>query len=130
MLDAGDPRRPKFVEDDRARSSRTMSPSRLTGARCGHVGPIATWPRLPRGLEAPARCGRRRRPLARDLLSATRPTSRAATTELSAATGWTALVREARVPLGSYNVAFGFDRLVTPSLGEGTVAFLDRDGAL
>ena len=39
-----------------------------------------------------------------------------------------ALVREARVPAGSYNVAFGFDRLVTPSLGEGTVAFLDRNG--
>jgi DNA-binding beta-propeller fold protein YncE len=39
-----------------------------------------------------------------------------------------ALVREARVPTGSYNVAFGFDRLVTPSLGQGTVTFLDRNG--
>jgi DNA-binding beta-propeller fold protein YncE len=39
-----------------------------------------------------------------------------------------ALVREARVPTGSYNVAFGFDRLVTPSLGRGTVTFLDRNG--
>jgi hypothetical protein len=39
-----------------------------------------------------------------------------------------ALVREARVPTGSYNVAFGFDRLVTPSLGQGTVAFLDPNG--
>jgi DNA-binding beta-propeller fold protein YncE len=38
------------------------------------------------------------------------------------------LVREARVPTGSYNVAFGFDRLVTPSLGQGTVTFLDRNG--
>ena len=37
-------------------------------------------------------------------------------------------VREARVPTGSYNVAFGFDRLVTPSLGRGTVTFLDRNG--
>jgi hypothetical protein len=38
------------------------------------------------------------------------------------------LVREARVPTGSYNVTFGFDRLVTPSLGQGTVTFLDRNG--
>jgi DNA-binding beta-propeller fold protein YncE len=38
------------------------------------------------------------------------------------------LVREARVPGGSYNVTFGFDRLVTPSLGQGTVTFLDRNG--
>ena len=39
------------------------------------------------------------------------------------------LVREARVPHGSYNVAF-FDRvgLVSPSLGAGTVAVLDRNG--
>jgi DNA-binding beta-propeller fold protein YncE len=39
-----------------------------------------------------------------------------------------ALVREVRVPTGSYNVAFGSDRLVTPSLGQGTVTFLDRNG--
>ena len=39
-----------------------------------------------------------------------------------------ALLREARVPTGSYNVAFAGGRLVTPSLGEGTVAFLDRNG--
>jgi DNA-binding beta-propeller fold protein YncE len=38
------------------------------------------------------------------------------------------LVREARVPTGSYNVCFDLGRLVTPSLGQGTVAFLDRDG--
>jgi len=38
------------------------------------------------------------------------------------------LVREVRVPTGSYNVAFGSDRLVTPSLGRGTVTFLDRNG--
>lgn len=37
------------------------------------------------------------------------------------------LVREARVPLGSYNVTFGWDRLVTPSLGGGTVSLLDRN---
>lgn len=39
------------------------------------------------------------------------------------------LVREARVPHGSYNVAF-FDRigLVSPSLGAGTVAALDPNG--
>lgn len=38
------------------------------------------------------------------------------------------LVREARVPLGSYNVTFGWGRLVTPSLAEGTVSVLDRNG--
>jgi DNA-binding beta-propeller fold protein YncE len=38
------------------------------------------------------------------------------------------LVREARVPLGSYNVTFGWNRLVTPSLGGGTVSLLDRNG--
>jgi len=39
-----------------------------------------------------------------------------------------ALVREVRVPVGSYNVTFGWNRLVTPSLGEGTVSLLDRNG--
>lgn len=39
-----------------------------------------------------------------------------------------ALVREARVPVGSYNVTFGHGRLVTPSLGQGTVSLLDRNG--
>jgi hypothetical protein len=38
------------------------------------------------------------------------------------------LVREARVPTGSYNVTFGWRRLVTPSLGRGTVSLLDRNG--
>ena len=38
------------------------------------------------------------------------------------------LVRESRVPVGSYNVCFAFDRLVTPSLGRGTLALLDRNG--
>jgi DNA-binding beta-propeller fold protein YncE len=39
-----------------------------------------------------------------------------------------ALLREARVPVGSYNVSFLHGRLVTPSLGAGTIALLDRDG--
>jgi hypothetical protein len=38
------------------------------------------------------------------------------------------LVREARVPVGSYNVSFLHGRLVTPSLGAGTIALLDRSG--
>lgn len=38
------------------------------------------------------------------------------------------LVREARVPIGSYNVAFGWDSVVSPSLGQGTVSVLDRNG--
>jgi len=38
------------------------------------------------------------------------------------------LVREALVPAGSYNVTFGWSRLITPSLGEGTVSLLDRNG--
>lgn len=39
-----------------------------------------------------------------------------------------ARVREARVPVGSYNVTFGWGRVVTPSLGDGTVSLLDRNG--
>ena len=38
------------------------------------------------------------------------------------------LVREARVPIGSYNVAFGGGAVVSPSLGRGTVSVLDRNG--
>lgn len=38
------------------------------------------------------------------------------------------LVRETRVPIGSYNVTFGSGRLVTPSLNHGTVSLLDRNG--
>jgi DNA-binding beta-propeller fold protein YncE len=38
------------------------------------------------------------------------------------------LVREARVPVGSYNVTFGWNRLVTPSLAAGTASVLDRNG--
>ena len=37
-------------------------------------------------------------------------------------------VREAEVPIGSYNVAFGERRAVTPSLSRGTVAVLDGRG--
>jgi hypothetical protein len=40
------------------------------------------------------------------------------------------LVREARVPFGSHNLAFGRDTLVTPSLDQGTVTFLDRNGVV
>lgn len=40
------------------------------------------------------------------------------------------LLREARIPLGSYNVTFAFGRLVSPSLGAGTVSLLDRNGRL
>jgi DNA-binding beta-propeller fold protein YncE len=38
------------------------------------------------------------------------------------------LVREARVPTGSYNVTFGWGRVVSPSLGRGTVSVLDANG--
>ena len=37
-------------------------------------------------------------------------------------------VGEARVPVGSYNVTFGWSRLVTPSLAAGTTSVLDRSG--
>jgi DNA-binding beta-propeller fold protein YncE len=40
------------------------------------------------------------------------------------------LVREARVPGGSYNVTFGWGRVVSPSLGRGTVSMLDSNGEL
>jgi DNA-binding beta-propeller fold protein YncE len=38
------------------------------------------------------------------------------------------LVSEARVPVGSYNVTFGWSRVVTPSLAAGTTSVLDRSG--
>jgi DNA-binding beta-propeller fold protein YncE len=38
------------------------------------------------------------------------------------------LVRETHVPVGSYNVSFQHGRLVTPSLGAGTLALLDGSG--
>jgi hypothetical protein len=38
------------------------------------------------------------------------------------------VVRRIRVPVGSYNVSFGWRRLVTPSLGNGTVSVLDSTG--
>ena len=40
------------------------------------------------------------------------------------------LVREARVPPGSYNVTFGWGRVVSPSLGRGTVSVLDANGGV
>ena len=40
------------------------------------------------------------------------------------------LVREARVPYGSYNVAFGSGGVITPSLSRGTATFLDRNGRI
>jgi DNA-binding beta-propeller fold protein YncE len=40
------------------------------------------------------------------------------------------VVRVARVPVGSFNVSFGWRRLVTPSLAEGTTSVLDRNGRL
>ncbi len=39
-----------------------------------------------------------------------------------------ARVCEARVPGGSYNVTFGWGRVVSPSLGRGTVSVLDTNG--
>lgn len=38
------------------------------------------------------------------------------------------LVRETRVPVGSYNVTFGWGSIVSPSLGLGTVSVLDPNG--
>jgi hypothetical protein len=38
------------------------------------------------------------------------------------------LVHEARVPLGSYNVTWGWQRAVTPSLARGTVTLVDARG--
>lgn len=38
------------------------------------------------------------------------------------------LVREARIPRGSYNVTFDRSGVVSPSLGAGTVTVLDRNG--
>ena len=41
-----------------------------------------------------------------------------------------ALVHEVRVPGGSYNVTFGWGRVVSPSLGRGTVSVLDANGSV
>jgi DNA-binding beta-propeller fold protein YncE len=38
------------------------------------------------------------------------------------------LLRTLRVPLGSYNVTFGWGRVVSPSLSGGTLSVLGRDG--
>jgi DNA-binding beta-propeller fold protein YncE len=38
------------------------------------------------------------------------------------------LIREVRVPAGSYNVTFGWGRVVSPSLGRGTISVLDSNG--
>jgi DNA-binding beta-propeller fold protein YncE len=38
------------------------------------------------------------------------------------------VVREAKVPIGSYNITFGWSRIVTPSLDDGTVSVLDPIG--
>jgi DNA-binding beta-propeller fold protein YncE len=38
------------------------------------------------------------------------------------------LVREVRVPVGSYNVTFDWSGLVSPSLADGAVSVLDRNG--
>ena len=40
------------------------------------------------------------------------------------------LVHEAAIPSGSYNVTYGWERAVTPSLGRGTLALLDRRGGV
>jgi DNA-binding beta-propeller fold protein YncE len=40
------------------------------------------------------------------------------------------LLDKARVPVGSYNVTFGWRTIVTPSLGQGTLSVLDRRGRL
>jgi hypothetical protein len=39
-------------------------------------------------------------------------------------------VRTTPVPVGSYNVQYGFGRVITASLGRGTLTVLDRRGAL
>jgi DNA-binding beta-propeller fold protein YncE len=38
------------------------------------------------------------------------------------------LVREVEVPVGSYNVTFGWGRVISPSLARGTLSLLDRNG--
>ena len=40
------------------------------------------------------------------------------------------LVRGVRVPAGSYNVSFGWGRIVTPSLSRGTLSLLDANGGV
>jgi len=40
------------------------------------------------------------------------------------------VIRTTPIPAGSYNVQYGFGRVLTPSLERGTLTVLDRRGAL
>jgi DNA-binding beta-propeller fold protein YncE len=37
-------------------------------------------------------------------------------------------IREVKIPVGSYNLTFGWDRVISPSLDRGTLSVLDRNG--
>ena len=128
VLDTRDPRRPRL--------DRTFAPPFLAhdvvfapdGHRLGHVRRRRSHRHLPAG---------RTRARARGRI-AHRSTSRSRGEGLrrerrrrhrSPPPSRRRLVRRRRVPVGSYNVTFGWRRVVTPSLAEGTLSLLDGNGA-
>ena len=135
VLDLDDPRRPRLV--------RTFSPPFLAhdvvwNPVTGHSDEVWVTSGDQRRIAIYERSGRR--PV--EVLAADAPPQHVAFRGQAAfvASGDDGTVRlhshagaqlgEARVPLGSYNVTVGWQGVVTPSLGRGTLALLDGDGAV
>jgi DNA-binding beta-propeller fold protein YncE len=129
VLDTSDPRRPKSV--------RTIAPPFLAHDVVFAPDGRTVW--VTSGAERRAALyGRDRRP--RRILSAGAPPQHVtfAREKAFVASGDDGivrrhtlggeLVREAQVPVGSYNVTFGWDTVVSPSLAQGTLSVLDRNG--
>jgi DNA-binding beta-propeller fold protein YncE len=129
VLDASDPRRPKLV--------RTIAPPFLAHDVVFAPDGRTVW--VTSGAQRRAalfdRSGRPRR-----LLSAGSPPQHVTFARekafLAAGDDGTVrrhrldgeLVREVRVPVGSYNLTFGWGRVISPSLDAGTLSVLDRNG--
>jgi sugar lactone lactonase YvrE len=129
VLDASDPRRPKLV--------RTIAPPFLAHDVVFAPDGRTVW--VTSGAQRRAalfdRSGRPRR-----LLSAGSPPQHVTFARekafLAAGDDGTVrrhrldgeLVREVRVPVGSYNLTFGWGRVISPSLDVGTLSVLDRNG--
>ena len=129
LLDASDPRRPKLV--------RTISPPFPAHDVCFAPDGRAAW--VTSGAERRLAIYRGERRPARILAAGSPPqhvTFAGGRAFVASGDDGTVrrhrldggLVSEARVPVGSYNVTFGWGRLVTPSLAAGTTSVLDRSG--
>ena len=129
VLDSSDPRRPTLV--------RTISPPFLAHDVVFAPDGRTVW--VTSGAERRAALyGRDRRP--RRILSAGAPPQHVtfARDKAFVASGDDGtvrrhrldgeLVREVQVPVGSYNVTFGWGNVISPSLARGTLSVLDRNG--